>query len=120
MSESCGCYACVGNLPAREGSWLTVGLTHMIVCDTCGNKRCPHGTDHRNDCTGSNEPGQPGSRYGQLVGTGAEHNLRALRHELETPFRGHDADGECCRRAAGETARNRGRRFLDSLPDGEA
>lgn len=35
----------------------------MIVCAICGNKRCPHATNHRNACTGSNEPGQPGSSY---------------------------------------------------------
>ena len=35
----------------------------LILCPTCGNKRCPHATDHLNDCTGSNEPGQPGSVY---------------------------------------------------------
>lgn len=35
----------------------------MIVCETCGNKRCPKATDHNQTCTGSNEPGQPGSRY---------------------------------------------------------
>ena len=35
----------------------------MFLCQICGNKRCPHGTDHRNACTGSNEPGQRGSRY---------------------------------------------------------
>lgn len=35
----------------------------MIVCSLCGNKRCPKATDHRLDCSGSNEPGQPGSAY---------------------------------------------------------
>lgn len=35
----------------------------MILCSKCGNKRCPHATDHRNACTGSNEPGQAGSAY---------------------------------------------------------
>lgn len=30
----------------------------MVVCATCGNKRCPHATDCRYLCTGSNEPGQ--------------------------------------------------------------
>lgn len=35
----------------------------MIVCDICGNKRCPHATDHEHACTGSNEPGQTGSSY---------------------------------------------------------
>ncbi len=36
----------------------------FIVCALCGNKRCPHASDHREACTGSNEPGQPGSIYG--------------------------------------------------------
>lgn len=35
----------------------------MILCPTCGNKRCPKASDHRLDCTGSNEPGQAGSVY---------------------------------------------------------
>lgn len=30
-------------------------------CEICGNKRCPHHSDHRLECTRSNEPGQPGS-----------------------------------------------------------
>lgn len=38
-------------------------LTMMIVCPVCGNKRCPKASDHRLDCTRSNEPGQPGSVY---------------------------------------------------------
>lgn len=33
----------------------------MILCPTCGNKRCPKASDHDLACTGSNEPGQPGS-----------------------------------------------------------
>ena len=35
----------------------------MILCEHCGNKRCPHASDHRLECTGSNAPGQPGSVY---------------------------------------------------------
>ncbi|GDY37746.1 hypothetical protein [Acidovorax sp. NB1] len=35
----------------------------MALCPTCGNKRCPKANDHRNACTHSNEPGQPGSAY---------------------------------------------------------
>lgn len=38
----------------------------MILCATCGNKRCPHATDHRHACTNSNEPGQPGSSYADI------------------------------------------------------
>lgn len=35
----------------------------MVLCPDCGNKRCPRANDHRNACTGSNEPGQEGSAY---------------------------------------------------------
>ena len=35
----------------------------MVLCPDCGNKRCPRANDHRNACTGSNEPGQAGSAY---------------------------------------------------------
>ncbi len=37
--------------------------TRMNLCSVCGNKRCPKGTDHRNECSGSNSPGQIGSDY---------------------------------------------------------
>lgn len=36
----------------------------MVLCPTCGNKRCPHATDHRNACTGGNDSDQRGSLYG--------------------------------------------------------
>lgn len=42
---------------------ITLTDMRMVLCPTCGNKRCPHANDHRNECTGSNEPGQPGSAY---------------------------------------------------------
>lgn len=51
----CTCYAC----DPPEGLWRT----RMILCEVCGNKRCPHANDHRHACTGSNEPGQKGSAY---------------------------------------------------------
>ncbi len=35
----------------------------MILCQKCGNKRCPHANDHRHECTNSNAPGQKGSAY---------------------------------------------------------
>jgi DNA-directed RNA polymerase subunit RPC12/RpoP len=40
-----------------------VMVDRMILCPTCGNKRCPKASDHRLDCTNSNDPGQPGSVY---------------------------------------------------------
>lgn len=38
-------------------------FTFMVVCRTCGNKRCPRATNSELPCSGSNESGQPGSRY---------------------------------------------------------
>lgn len=38
-------------------------FSRMFLCETCGNKRCPHATHHIHACTGSNEPGQAGSDY---------------------------------------------------------
>lgn len=35
----------------------------FMPCSICGNKRCPHATDHRLACTDSNTSGQPGSSY---------------------------------------------------------
>ena len=35
----------------------------LVVCSVCGNKRCPHATDHNLACTNSNEPGQTGSVF---------------------------------------------------------
>lgn len=67
----CGrCYACIGNQPTLTPG-ITLGMTRMIVCSECGNKRCPHGTDHRYTCTGSNEPNQSGSRYGGELSPGS-------------------------------------------------
>ncbi|WP_438794874.1 hypothetical protein [Salmonella sp. NW1068] len=42
---------------------VVMGDMRFVVCPDCGNKRCPHANDHRNACTGSNEPGQIGSAY---------------------------------------------------------
>ena len=32
-------------------------------CASCGNKRCPHHSNHKLACTGSNASAQPGSRF---------------------------------------------------------
>ena len=59
--NECQCRQCLRKAEG-PGGW-PAELTRMIVCATCGNKRCPHATDHRDACTGSNEPGQKGSAY---------------------------------------------------------
>lgn len=45
------------------GGWLAALCRFMIVCPDCANKRCPRANHHDHACTGSNEPGQPGSAY---------------------------------------------------------
>lgn len=57
----CYCYNC--NKDKKDGFGFPRVMTRMIVCPNCGNKRCPHATDHSYECSGSNEPGQQGSRY---------------------------------------------------------
>ena len=47
----CICWKCLGDK----------NVAMMVVCPTCGNKRCPKASDHELECTNSNEPGQPGS-----------------------------------------------------------
>lgn len=56
----CHCYECNKD---RTVNGIPYPLTQMILCPICGNKRCPHATDHNNACTNSNEPNQTGSRY---------------------------------------------------------
>ena len=51
------------NCRCRTCRPVTVTDMRFVVCPDCGNKRCPHANDHRNACTGSNEPGQEGSAY---------------------------------------------------------
>jgi hypothetical protein len=58
----CHCATCDPILPTPAGELFPPNL-RMILCALCGNKRCPHAKDHRNLCTNSNEPGQPGSAY---------------------------------------------------------
>jgi hypothetical protein len=57
----CWCYNCNKDKVGNNG--LPVTAYTFIVCPECGNKRCPHATDHNLACTNSNESGQPGSRY---------------------------------------------------------
>lgn len=62
-ARKCGtCWTCLeGKVDDVLGRELRT--MHMILCETCGCKRCPHATDCQLACTDSNEPGQPGSRY---------------------------------------------------------
>lgn len=55
------CHRCLYGVRTEFG--IPITSTVMVICSECGNKRCPKATDHRLECTGSNEPNQPGSIY---------------------------------------------------------
>lgn len=62
----CECHACIKEHDLRAdcfGGALPLSASKMVLCPECGNKRCPKASNHRNTCTGSNEPGQAGSVY---------------------------------------------------------
>ncbi len=61
--QRCGCLRCL-RLREERIHGLPAELTRMVLCATCGCKRCPHATDHRQACTNSNEAGQLGSVFG--------------------------------------------------------
>lgn len=68
----CGCHKCINErlleVPIELENFYTLvagpGMPGWrYACEICGNKRCPHHTDHNLACTNSNKPGQPGSDY---------------------------------------------------------
>ena len=61
QGDGCGnCHACLVGVIENH---MPVTSQRMIVCPDCGNKRCPKASNHRHQCTGSNEPNQRGSIY---------------------------------------------------------
>ncbi len=56
----CNCHRCLKERDERLHG-IPVAAARMILCPFCGNKRCPHASDHRYQCTGSNAVGQEGS-----------------------------------------------------------
>ena len=74
MSEQpapCGCLKCqtewAASLPAETPWQERLAGPHRkgwrYACEICGNKRCPHHSDHTLACTRSNATGQKGSFY---------------------------------------------------------
>ena len=61
----CECHRCIDEHSLTDDAGFPLSLTKMILCPKCGNKRCPKASDHRLECTGSNQPGQAGSVYGR-------------------------------------------------------
>ena len=63
-TSQCWCYRCAKDRNVRFNRIdIPFDSMRVILCPKCSNKRCPHATNHNYECTNSNEPGQPGSRY---------------------------------------------------------
>lgn len=83
LGAYCGCYRCRKDreLPRESfgndfSAWhLQSANARMILCAKCGCKRCPHATDHRNECTDSNDSGQVGSQFHPDFTTGPSPTL---------------------------------------------
>lgn len=84
--EPCPCYRCTKERTDIEPGPMMMGqpveMMRMFLCQTCGNKRCPHAADHNLACTGSNEPGQLGSLYENAPTPPASQSDEALVEEL--------------------------------------
>lgn len=64
--KECGCIRCQDERRPTLPSYQQLHGTDPFfryACELCGNKRCPHHTDHDLICTNSNEVGQKGSIY---------------------------------------------------------
>ena len=64
------------------GAWLG-WHSWMALCPTCGNKRCPAAANHDNACSGSNDPGQPGSNYPAIDPNAPKVSIEELLARLE-------------------------------------
>lgn len=51
-AKPCWCHKCN---EGRLVNGIPFAMTQMIVCPICGNKRCPHASDHALACTASND-----------------------------------------------------------------
>lgn len=68
----CKCIDCLdrsGLTTVFMGIEMPISSTMMVLCQLCGNKRCPHAKNHELVCTNSNEPGQKGSAYEDCQGS---------------------------------------------------
>lgn len=65
------------------GVFRPVAGTRMVLCQLCGNKRCPHAADCTLACTDSNEPGQPGSNYADMPGYTRLPQSEIAKHEAQ-------------------------------------
>lgn len=99
----CICHRCIEENNLRDPvGLLPLSSSQMILCPTCGNKRCPRASDHRLDCTGSNAPDQPGSIYCRSTpAPSAEASEREAKSKIEEAYcNAHGLDVEFFRNRA--------------------
>lgn len=109
---TCSCHRCTQELVESEPfvpdpelgilGMIDARLARMFLCEWCGNKRCPHATDHRNTCTWSNDPGQKGSLYEDAPGPPRWQSFGLQQGEIQImpigDLREHERSSGCwCR-----------------------
>jgi len=83
---------------------ITMEDMRMVLCPTCGNKRCPRANNHRNACTGSNRPGQTSSAYpAPAIGTADAGRLVAQLRECAKTLGADQIDEHRAMRAYADT-----------------
>jgi hypothetical protein len=78
----CMCLCCLEERDERIGV-LPYRLARMVVCPICGDKRCPHCADHRNECTGKPPAPRDNVRelakaFGKSIGMPVEEVLKRV------------------------------------------
>jgi hypothetical protein len=90
-TPGCRCITCLDasgeTVELFAGVRVPISGTMMVLCQLCGNKRCPHAKNHRHACTNSNEPGQKGSAYEDCAPPPAVARQHAQRDDAGCPCR---------------------------------
>ena len=69
--EGCTCYLCQSKLSYHEK------YAYMVLCPSCGNKRCPKTAYHELECTGSNDLNQV-----ELLLAAAQERIRQYEEDF--------------------------------------
>jgi hypothetical protein len=86
--KNCRCNACHNARYADSAFERLTIFRGLVVCQNCGNKRCPKVGDHRFQCSGSNDVGQVGILEESLKPPAAEIKPKGchwIYRQLDTP-----------------------------------
>jgi hypothetical protein len=87
VKEQDGCGNCHSCLVGVTENGYPVTFQRMILCPDCGNKRCPKASNHRHQCTESNEPNQRGSIYAHPVKELTDEEIGQIWKDcMESPY----------------------------------